>query len=52
VNVLLALRELLMNRIVGLHIITWLASSSLYAIGAAWYAARQFKREDIVTSLS
>ncbi|MFZ9047282.1 MAG: ABC transporter permease [Poseidonia sp.] len=52
VNVLLALRELLMNRIVGLHIITWLASSALYAIGAAWYAARQFKREDIVTSLS
>jgi sodium transport system permease protein len=52
VNVLLALRELLMNRIVGLHIITWLASSLLYAIGAAWYAARQFKREDIVTSLS
>jgi sodium transport system permease protein len=52
VNVLLALRELLMNRIVGLHIITWLVSSALYAIGAAWYAARQFKREDIVTSLS
>jgi sodium transport system permease protein len=52
VNVLLALRELLMNRIVGLHIMTWLVSSALYALGAAWYAARQFKREDIVTSLS
>jgi len=52
VNVLLALRELLMNRIVGLHIVTWILSSGIYALGAAWYAARQFKREDIVTSLS
>ncbi len=52
VNVLLALRELLMNRIVGTHIVIWLVSSTLYALGAAFYAARQFKREDIVTSLS
>ncbi len=52
VNVLLALRELLMNRIVGVHILTWLVSSGVYALAAAWYAARQFKREDIVTSLS
>jgi sodium transport system permease protein len=52
VNVLLALRELLMNRIVWGHILVWLVSSSLYALGAAYYAARQFKREDIVTSLS
>jgi sodium transport system permease protein len=52
VNVLLALRELLMNRVVYLHVAVWLVSSTLYAVGAAYYAARQFKREDIVTSLS
>ncbi|MBL6733882.1 MAG: ABC transporter permease [Candidatus Poseidonia sp.] len=52
VNVLLALRELLMNRIVLGHVVVWLVSSTVYAFGAAWYAARQFKREDIVTSLS
>lgn len=52
VNVLLALRELLLNRIVLSHIVIWIVSSTLYALGAAYYAARQFKREDIVTSLS
>ena len=52
VNVLLALRELLMNRIVYTHVIVWVVSSTVYALGAAYYAARQFKREDIVTSLS
>ena len=52
VNVLLALRELLMNRIVYSHVVVWLLSSTFYALAAAYYAARQFKREDIVTSLS
>ena len=52
VNVLLALRELLMNRIVYSHVIVWVVPSTVYALGAAYYAARQFKREDIVTSLS
>lgn len=52
VNVLLALRELLMNRVVYGHVAIWLVSSTIYALGAAYYAARQFKREDIVTSLS
>ena len=52
VNVLLALRELLMNRVVYGHVVIWLVSSTVYAMGAAYYAARQFKREDIVTSLS
>ena len=52
VNVLLALRELLMNRIVYSHVAVWLVSSTVYALAAAYYAARQFKREDIVTSLS
>ena len=49
VNVLLALRELLMNRVVYLHVAVWLVSSTIYAVAAAYYAARQFKREDIVT---
>jgi len=52
VNVLLALRELLLNRIVLEHVVVWVVSSSIYALTAAYYAARQFKREDIVTSLS
>lgn len=52
VNVLLALRELLMNRIIAEHVIIWVLSSMLYAGLAAYYASRQFNREDIVTSLS
>jgi len=52
VNVLLALRELLMNRIITGHIIIWVGTSIFYAIMAAKYASMQFKREDIVTSLS
>ncbi|NCG42331.1 MAG: ABC transporter permease subunit [Euryarchaeota archaeon] len=52
VNVLLALRELLMNRIITTHIIIWVGTSIFYALMAAKYAASQFKREDIVTSLS
>jgi len=52
VNVLLALRELLMNRVITSHIIIWVGTSILYALMAAKYAASQFKREDIVTSLS
>lgn len=52
VNVLLALRELLMNRVVFSHVVVWASTSTLYALAAAYYAARQFKREDIVTSLS
>ena len=52
VNVLLALRELLLNRIVYRHVVVWVVSSTFYAFVAAYYAARQFKREDIVVSLS
>jgi sodium transport system permease protein len=52
VNVLLALRELLMNRIITTHILIWVGTSLLYAVLAAKYASNQFKREDIVTSLS
>jgi sodium transport system permease protein len=52
VNILLALRELLLNRVVLSHITVWFLSSAVYAMLAALYAARQFKREDIVTTLS
>ena len=52
VNILLAQRELLMNRIIAEHIVIWAGTSLLYAGLAAYYASRQFGREDIVTSLS
>ena len=52
VNILLALRELLMNRVITEHVIIWAISSVVYASLAAYYASRQFNREDIVTSLS
>ena len=52
VNVLLALRELLMDRVIVEHIAIWFGTSLLYALLAAYYAAKQFGREDIVTSLS
>ena len=52
VNILLAMRELLLDRIILEHILVWLLSSIFYAGLAAWFAARQFKREDLVASLS
>ena len=52
VNILLAMRELLLDRIIVDHVAIWAISSAFYAGFAAWYAARQFKREDLVASLS
>lgn len=52
VNILLAMRELLLDRIILEHVMVWLFSSIIYAGLAAWFAARQFKREDLVASLS
>ena len=52
VNVLLALRELLLDRIIIEHVAIWALSSMFYAFVAAWFASRQFKREDLVASLS
>ncbi len=52
VNVLLALRELLLDRIIVEHVIIWALSSMFYSFVAAWFASRQFKREDLVASLS
>ena len=52
INILLALRELLLDRVILEHVMIWMITSILYASLAAYYAARQFKREDIVTTLS
>ena len=52
INVLLALRELLLDRVIIEHVLIWSLTSVVYAGLAALYAARQFKREDIVTTLS
>ena len=52
VNILLAMRELLLDRVIFEHVLVWLFSSLIYAGLAAWFAAKQFKREDLVASLS
>ena len=52
VNILLAMRELLMDEVVFGHVAIWFISSLTYALLAAWYAARQFNREDLVESIS
>lgn len=52
VNILLAMRELLLDRVIAEHVFVWLISSIIYAGLAAWFAARQFKREDLVASIS
>ena len=52
INVLLALRELLLDRVIVEHVLIWSLTSVFYAALAALYAAKQFKREDIVTTLS
>ncbi|GIR00157.1 MAG: hypothetical protein CM15mP8_3540 [Methanobacteriota archaeon] len=52
INILLALRELLLDRVIIEHVMIWMVTSIIYATMAAYYAARQFKREDIVTTLS
>ena len=38
------MRELLLDRVILEHVLVWLISSVVYAIMAAWYAAKQFKR--------
>ena len=52
VNILLAMRELLLDRVISEHVIIWMITSLFYAGLAAWFAARQFKREDLVASIS
>lgn len=52
VNVLLALRELLLNRVIMEHVIIWISVSIFVSFLTIRYAAKQFSREDIVTSRS
>ena len=52
VNVLLALRELLLDRVILEHVIIWISVSILVSFLTIRYAAKQFSREDIVTSRS
>jgi sodium transport system permease protein len=52
VNVLLGLRELLLNRIIIEHVIVWIFVSSLVCLLTIRYAAKQFRREDIITTKS
>jgi len=52
VNILIAMRELLLDRVITEHVVIWLISSTIYAGIAAWYAAKQFKREDLIASIS
>jgi ABC-type Na+ efflux pump permease subunit len=51
-NVCLAMREALLDITDITHIALWLTSSLCYAILAVTWAAKQFKREDLVESLS
>ena len=52
VNVLLGLRELLLNRIIIEHVIVWVLVSSLICLLTVRYAVKQFHREDIITAKS
>tara|TARA_B100001996_G_C18668525_1_gene595762 strand:+ start:1262 stop:2482 length:1221 start_codon:yes stop_codon:yes gene_type:complete len=52
INVLLALRELLLDRIIIEHILIWISVSVFVSALTIRYAAKQFSREDIVTSRS
>lgn len=52
VNVLLAMRELLLNDVDPMHTVIWLSTTLVYTGAALWYAQRQFNREDLVLSPS
>ena len=52
VNLLLALRELLLDRVIVEHVIIWISVSIFVSSLTIRYAAKQFSREDIVTSRS
>ena len=47
VNILLAMRELLLDRVILEHVLVWLFSSLIYAGLAAWFAAKQFQHVKI-----
>ena len=51
-NITLAMREALMGIYDPMHILMWTSTSIIYAVGAIWWASKQFNREDLVESLS
>ena len=51
-NITLAMREALMGIYNPMHILMWTSTSIIYAVGAIWWASKQFNREDLVESLS
>ena len=51
-NLLLAMRELLVNEIDIVHALIWIISSIFYASLSILYASRQFNREDLVITQS
>ena len=51
-NITLAMREALMGIYDPVHIFMWVSTSLAYAIGAIFWASKQFNREDLVESLS
>ena len=51
-NLLLAMRELLVNEIDIVHALIWIISSIFYATLSILYASRQFNREDLVITQS
>ena len=51
-NLLLAMRELLVNEIDIVHALIWITSSIFYASLSILYASRQFNREDLVITQS
>ena len=51
-NLLLAMRELLVNEIYIVHALIWIISSIFYATLSILYASRQFNREDLVITQS
>jgi sodium transport system permease protein len=51
-NLLLAMRELLVNEIDVVHALIWIISSIFYATLSILYASRQFNREDLVITQS
>jgi len=52
VNVMLAMRELLLDRVDGVHTVIWLSTTLVYTLLALGYAQRQFDREDLVLGAS
>ena len=52
VNVLLGMREALAGTTKVLHVIIWVASSLLYAGLSLVFAARSFRREELIGSIS